>query len=120
VIVDAQGKVVKDFEIEHSALGWKKFHRGRPPGFSSGIIESTNVQAPPSNPLRVSSFLSPKLGAQPTHSAGKRPGLFKQPLRIDHECLTVVLVWFVSQQRATGCNRSNRSSYFRFYFEMLT
>jgi Transposase len=25
VIVDAQGRVVEDFEIEHSALGWKKF-----------------------------------------------------------------------------------------------
>src|SRR5258707_4724249 len=26
--------------------------------------------APPSNPLRMSSFLSPKFGAQPTHSPG--------------------------------------------------
>ena len=25
VVVDAQGKVLEDFEIEHSALGWKKF-----------------------------------------------------------------------------------------------
>jgi transposase len=27
VIVDAQGRVVEDFEIEHSALGWKKFRQ---------------------------------------------------------------------------------------------
>ena len=25
VVVDPQGKVLEDFEIEHSALGWKKF-----------------------------------------------------------------------------------------------
>ena len=25
VVVDPQGKVIEDLEIEHSALGWKKF-----------------------------------------------------------------------------------------------
>ena len=25
VVVNAQGKVLEDFEIEHSVLGWKKF-----------------------------------------------------------------------------------------------
>jgi len=25
VVVDQAGKVIEDFEIEHSALGWKKF-----------------------------------------------------------------------------------------------
>jgi hypothetical protein len=27
VVVNAQGKVLEDFEIEHSALGWKKFRK---------------------------------------------------------------------------------------------
>jgi hypothetical protein len=25
VVIDQAGKVIEDFEIEHSALGWKKF-----------------------------------------------------------------------------------------------
>ena len=44
--------------------------RGRPPGFPSGIIKCTNAHCAPSNPLRMSSFLSPKFGAQPTHAPG--------------------------------------------------
>jgi hypothetical protein len=34
VVVDAQGRVREDFEIEHSALGWKKF-RQRLQGYGS-------------------------------------------------------------------------------------
>jgi transposase len=34
VVVDTQGRVVEDFEIEHSALGWKKF-RERLQGYGS-------------------------------------------------------------------------------------
>jgi hypothetical protein len=27
IVVDQAGKVIEDFEIEHSALGWKKFRQ---------------------------------------------------------------------------------------------
>ena len=35
-----------------------------------GLSNPPTPVAPPSNPLRMSSFLSPKFGAQPTHSPG--------------------------------------------------
>src|SRR5258707_13677147 len=35
-----------------------------------GLSNPPTPIAPPSNPLRISSFLSPKFGAQPTHSPG--------------------------------------------------
>jgi len=35
-----------------------------------GLSNPPTPIAPPSNPLRMSSFLSPKFGAQPTHPAG--------------------------------------------------
>ena len=31
VVVDPQGKVLEDFEIEHSSLGWKKFRERMKP-----------------------------------------------------------------------------------------
>jgi transposase len=31
VVVDAQGKILEDFELEHSALGWKKFRERMEP-----------------------------------------------------------------------------------------
>jgi transposase len=46
VIVDAQGKVVEDFEIEHSALGWKKFReRLQPYGSIPFAIETSQGAA---------------------------------------------------------------------------
>jgi transposase len=42
LIVDAQGKVVEDFEIEHSALGWKRFReRLQPYGSIPFAIETS-------------------------------------------------------------------------------
>src|SRR5258708_15425350 len=42
VVVDSQGKVLEDFEIEHSALGWKKFReRVRPYGSIPFAIETS-------------------------------------------------------------------------------
>ena len=46
VIVDAQGKVVEDFQIEHSALGWKKFReRLRPYGSIPFAVETNQGTA---------------------------------------------------------------------------
>ena len=42
VVVDPQGKVLEDFEIEHSALGWKKFReRIQPYGFIPFAIRTS-------------------------------------------------------------------------------
>jgi hypothetical protein len=42
VVVDPQGKVLEDFEIEHSALGWKKFReRIQPYGSIHFAIETS-------------------------------------------------------------------------------
>jgi transposase len=46
VIVDAQGRVVEDFQIEHSALGWKKFReRLRPYGSIPFAVETNQGAA---------------------------------------------------------------------------
>jgi len=46
VVVDPQGKVLEDFEIEHSALGWKKFReRMRPYGSIPFAIETSQGAA---------------------------------------------------------------------------
>ena len=46
VVVDPRGKVVEDFEIEHSALGWKKFReRMRPYGSIPFAIETSQGAA---------------------------------------------------------------------------
>jgi len=46
VVVDAQGKVLEDFEIEHSALGWKKFReRLQPYGSIPFAIETSQGAA---------------------------------------------------------------------------
>jgi hypothetical protein len=46
VIVDAQGRVVEDFQIEHSALGWKKFReRLQPYGLIPFAIETSQGAA---------------------------------------------------------------------------
>jgi hypothetical protein len=46
VIVDAQGRVVEDFQIEHSALGWKKFReRLQPYGSIPFAIETSQGAA---------------------------------------------------------------------------
>src|SRR5215469_4558740 len=46
VVVDAQGKVLEDFEIEHSALGWKKFReRLQPYGSLPFAIETSQGPA---------------------------------------------------------------------------
>jgi transposase len=45
VIVDAQGKVVEDFQIEHSALGWKKFRERLRPNGSIPFAVETNQGA---------------------------------------------------------------------------
>ncbi|MBO0743257.1 MAG: IS110 family transposase, partial [Hyphomicrobiaceae bacterium] len=46
IIVDAQGKVVEDFQIEHSALGWKKFReRLQPYGSIPFAIETSQGAA---------------------------------------------------------------------------
>jgi hypothetical protein len=42
IVVDPQGKVLEDFEIEHSALGWKKFReRIQPYGSIPFAIETS-------------------------------------------------------------------------------
>ena len=42
IVVDLQGKVLEDFEIEHSALGWKKFReRIQPYGFIPFAIRTS-------------------------------------------------------------------------------
>jgi transposase len=46
VVVDPQGKVLEDFEIEHSALGWKRFRdRMRPYGSIPFAIETSQGAA---------------------------------------------------------------------------
>jgi len=46
VVVDPQGKVIEDFEIEHSALGWKKFReRMQPYGSIPFAIETSQGAA---------------------------------------------------------------------------
>ena len=46
VVVDPQGKVIEDFEIEHSALGWKKFReRIKPYGSIPFAIETSQGAA---------------------------------------------------------------------------
>ena len=46
VVVDPQGNVLEDFEIEHSALGWKKFReRMRPYGSIPFAIETSQGAA---------------------------------------------------------------------------
>ena len=45
VIVDAQGKVIEDFQIEHSALGWKKFRERLRPYSSIPCAVETNQGA---------------------------------------------------------------------------
>ena len=46
VVVDSHGKVLEDFEIEHSALGWKKFReRIRPYGSIPFAIETSQGAA---------------------------------------------------------------------------
>ena len=46
VVVDPQGKVLEDFEIEHSALGWKKFReRMQPYGSIPFAIETSQGAA---------------------------------------------------------------------------
>jgi Transposase len=46
VIVNAQGRVVEDFQIEHSALGWKKFReRLQPHGSIPFAIETSQGAA---------------------------------------------------------------------------
>jgi transposase len=46
VVVDSQGRVVEDFEIEHSALGWKKFReRITPYGSIPFAIETSQGAA---------------------------------------------------------------------------
>jgi transposase len=46
VVVDPQGKVIEDFEIEHSALGWKKFReRIQPYGSIPFAIETSQGAA---------------------------------------------------------------------------
>ena len=46
VVVDPQGKVLEDFEIEHSALGWKKFReRIKPYGSIPFAIETSQGAA---------------------------------------------------------------------------
>src|SRR5262252_1925621 len=46
VVVDTQGKVLEDFEIEHSALGWKKFReRLQPYGSIPFAIETSQGAA---------------------------------------------------------------------------
>jgi hypothetical protein len=45
VVVDPQGKVLEDFEIDHSALGWKKFReRMRPYGSIPFAIETSQAR----------------------------------------------------------------------------
>jgi hypothetical protein len=46
IVVDHQGKVLEDFEIEHSALGWKKFReRMQPYGSIPFAIETSQGAA---------------------------------------------------------------------------
>jgi transposase len=45
VVVDPQGKVLEDFEIEHSALGWKKFREKLQPYGSIPFALETNQGA---------------------------------------------------------------------------
>src|SRR5260370_15652860 len=46
LVVDPQGKVLEDFEIEHSALGWKKFReRMKPYGSIPFAIETSQGAA---------------------------------------------------------------------------
>ena len=46
VVVDSHGKVIEDFEIEHSALGWKKFReRMKPHGSIPFAIETSQGSA---------------------------------------------------------------------------
>ena len=46
VVVDCHGKVIEDFEIEHSALGWKKFReRMKPYGSIPFAIETSQGSA---------------------------------------------------------------------------
>jgi hypothetical protein len=46
IIVDAQGRVIENFEIEHSALGWKKFReRLQPYGSIPFAIETSQGAA---------------------------------------------------------------------------
>ena len=45
VVVDCQGKVVEDFQIEHSALGWKKFRERLQPYGSIPFAIETNQGA---------------------------------------------------------------------------
>ena len=46
IVVDPHGKVVEDFEIEHSALGWKKFReRLAPYGAIPFAIETSQGTA---------------------------------------------------------------------------
>jgi hypothetical protein len=55
VVVDPQGKVVEDFEIEHSALGWKKFReRIKPYGSIPFAIETSQGAAVEQLRARVS------------------------------------------------------------------
>ena len=55
---------------------WRSLPRGHqcfgdgPQVSLPGLPNPPTPIAPPSNPLRMSSFLSPKFGAQPTHSPG--------------------------------------------------
>ena len=45
VVVDSSGKVIEDFEIEHSALGWKKFRERMKPYGSIPFAIETNQGA---------------------------------------------------------------------------
>jgi hypothetical protein len=45
VVVDARGKVLEDLEIEHSALGWKKFRERLQPYGSIAFAIETNQGA---------------------------------------------------------------------------
>jgi hypothetical protein len=49
VVVDPQGKVLEDFEIDHSALGWKKFRERMRPYGSIPFATETSQARPWSN-----------------------------------------------------------------------
>jgi hypothetical protein len=55
IVVDQASKVIEDFEIEHSALGWKKFRQKLQPSAVEQLLEA-GMMVYPLNPKGAQSY----------------------------------------------------------------